>query len=136
MSGNGASDEAMLFDTDILVWALRGNPKAIRLIDRTGDLHLSVVSYLELLQGARNRAELQAIKSYLKDLDFQMVPLEENIGHRAAIYMEQYALQTDLCPADALIAATATENALPLATGNKKHFSIVSELEIVQFRPG
>ncbi len=126
----------MLFDTDILIWALRGDSKAARLIDRTDALHLSVVSYLELLQGARNRAELRAIKSYLKDLDFQMIPLEENIGHRAAIYMEQYVLQTDLCPADALIAATATENALPLATGNKKHFSVIRGLEIVPFLPG
>ena len=125
----------MLFDTDILVWALRGNPKAVRLIDRTSDLYLSVVSYLELLQGARDRSELRAIKSYLKDLNFQMVPLGENIGHRATIYMEQYALQADLCPADALIAATATENALSLATGNKKHFSAIRELEVVQFRP-
>ena len=125
----------MLFDTDILIWALRGNSKAARLIDRTDALYLSVVSYLELLQGALNRAELLAIKTFLKGLDFQMVPLEENIGHRATIYMEQHSLQTDLCPADALIAATATENALPLATGNKKHFSVIRELEIVLFRP-
>ena len=125
----------MIFDTDIIVWALRGNRKAGRLIDRTDIRFLSVVSYLELLQGARDRAELRAIKSILEQHGLKIIPLTENIGHRAVTYMEQHALRTDLGLADALIAATAAETGMPLATGNRKHFRPIRELDIVPFRP-
>jgi predicted nucleic acid-binding protein len=61
--------------------------------------------------------------------------LTENIGHRASIYVEQYGLRTDLSVADALIAATAVENGLPLATCNRKHFGGIAGLELRVFRP-
>ena len=124
----------MLFDTDILIWYLRGKEKAARAIDRQKSRHISVVSYMELLQGARNRDETRAIKRCLADLAFQMLPLTENIGHRAAIYMEEYALRVDLCLADALIGATAVEHQQTLQTGNAKHFKIIAELEVKTFR--
>ena len=126
----------MIFDTDILVWALRRNRKATSLIDDTDDPRLSVVSYLELLQGARDSAEVRAIKNYLTDIGFRTIPLSENIGHRAAMYREEYALRAGLGVVDALIAATASETNMPLATGNRKHFRPIHELDIVPFRPG
>jgi predicted nucleic acid-binding protein len=36
---------------------------------------------------------------------------------------------------DAIIAATASENNMPLATGNAKHFKVVKELELKVFKP-
>jgi len=47
----------MLFDTDILIWVLRGYPKAIKTLDASEQRALSVVNYMELLHGARDRRE-------------------------------------------------------------------------------
>ena len=125
----------MIFDSDVLIWALRGNRPAGQLIVDAGVRDHSVVTYLELLDGARDRTQLRKIKNFLKVNGFRMLPLTENIGNRAAAYMEEYGLRVSLGPADALIAATAVENGLPLATGNRRHFSAIQELEIVPFRP-
>lgn len=125
----------MLFDTDVLIWCFRGNKKAARLIERTDERMLSVVSYMELVQGARNKAELRAITSFLADFAFRLLPLTENIGHRASIYMEEHGLKSGVCMADALLAATAVENRLVLCTGNIKHYRVISELEIAGFKP-
>jgi hypothetical protein len=38
----------MLFDTDVLTWALRGNAKAAKVIDATSGFELSAVSYMKL----------------------------------------------------------------------------------------
>ncbi len=125
----------MLFDTDILIWLFRGNEKAAHLVDNDSTRAISIVSYMELLQGARSRNEMLLIKSFLKEFNFSTIPLTENIGHRAAIYIEEFALQVALSPADALIAASAVEINLTLSTGNKKHFSIIPDLNLKVFRP-
>ena len=45
----------MLFDADVLVWCFRGNENVAKRIDTdSGERLLSIVSYLELFQGARN----------------------------------------------------------------------------------
>lgn len=130
--GGGGS---MLIDTDVLIWVLRGNLKAAKRVDAVEDRAVSIVSYMELLQGARDKAEVRTIKRYLADLAFTVIPLSENIGHRASIYMEQHAVASSLSMADALIAAAATESNHALLTGNDKHFKPVTELEVKRFRP-
>ena len=125
----------MLFDTDVLSWFFRGHRKAGRSIDHADDRRLSVVTYMELIQGAQDRRELKIIKSFLTDFAFQMLPLSENIGHRASIYLEEYGLKVAMCMADALVAATAVENQLTLCTANRKHYQVISDLEIHAFRP-
>jgi predicted nucleic acid-binding protein len=37
--------------------------------------------------------------------------------------------------ADALIASTALVNGLPILTGNDKHYKMIKELDIINFRP-
>jgi predicted nucleic acid-binding protein len=125
----------MQFDTDVLIWAFRGYGSAARLIENTPERYVSVISYMELLQGARDKKESRMIKSFLSDFGFQTLPLTENIGHRALIYIEEYGLKVSLCLADALVAATAVENHLPLATANRKHYRPIVDLDIHIFRP-
>lgn len=124
----------MLFDTDVLIWVLRGSAKAAKAVDDADARAISVVTYMELLQGARDKGEVRAIKSFLTDMRFALLPLTENIGHRASIYMEEYGLSFSMGMADALIAATSVEASEPLLTGNDKHYKAVRELELKRFR--
>ncbi|MBN2560321.1 MAG: type II toxin-antitoxin system VapC family toxin [Phycisphaerae bacterium] len=125
----------MIFDTDVLIWVLRGNARAAKAVDASAARSISVVTYMELLQGARNKREIKAIKGFLTDLRFQTLPLTENVGHRASIYMEEYGLTVDMSMPDALIAATAVENHELLLTGNQKHYKSVNELELRVCKP-
>ncbi|MFZ2658020.1 MAG: type II toxin-antitoxin system VapC family toxin [Victivallales bacterium] len=125
----------MLFDTDVIIWALRGNLKASSEINRCSDLYLSAVSYMELLKGARDKRELQAIKKFLLDLGFQILPVTENISHRAMIYVEEYVLKSGMDIADGLVAATASEHSMTVCTANNKHYSSIPDIQISIFRP-
>ena len=73
----------MLFDTDILIWVQRGNLKAARLIDTSPERFLSVYSYMELLQTAKNSQQHHTLKNFLSTFGFLILPLTEAIGHSA-----------------------------------------------------
>jgi len=125
----------MMYDTDILIWVQRGNAKAARMVERDSEKSLSIQSYMELLQGARDKDEQGVIRDFVYGFDFAVLPLSENTGHRALVYIEEYALASGMRSADALIAATAVERNLELVTSNTKHFRAVKELRLRAFRP-
>jgi len=125
----------ILFDTDIFIWVQRGNGRALSLMERTEERYLSVQTYLELLQNAQNKDQHRQTKDFLKTFDFTILPFTENIGHRACVYIEEYALPNGLRAGDAIIAATATENNLTLLTSNAKHFKAIKDLRLKIFRP-
>lgn len=123
----------MLFDTDVIIWVFRGNLKAAREIERAETRDASVITLMELFQGARDQREIKTIKSFLADAAFNILPLSENIGHRALIYMEEYSLRGGMAMADALLAATAVENHSTLCSGNRKHYRLVKDLDLRVF---
>lgn len=125
----------MIFDTDVLIWAQRGNEKAAKLIDRTEERMISIQTYMELFQGARSKTEHKVIHDLLREFDFKVLPFTENIGHRAAVYVEEYTLKCNLRAGDAIIAATAKENNLVLASANAKHFKAIADLQLKIFKP-
>lgn len=124
---------AVLVDTDVLIWHLRGYAQATRRLDQLDSLALSAVSYLELLQGMRNKAELAALKKMLERRGASTLPLTEAITQRACGLMEALAMSHGLQMGDALIAATALEHRLPLLTGNVKHFAAIEHLVVEAF---
>lgn len=123
----------MIFDTDVLIWTLRGNRKAAVAVEQDANRAVSIVSCMELLYGARDKRDIAIIRRFL--LDFDTIPLSEELGYRARLYIEQFALMVDLTPVDALIAATAVERQQPLCTGNARHYRQISELQVKTFRP-
>jgi predicted nucleic acid-binding protein len=125
----------MIFDTDVLIWCFRGDLKATRKIDSTSLKQISVVTLMELFQRTRNQSEQRQIRSFLSQSSFTVLPLTDEIGHRASILVESHALAGGLQIADALIAATALEYGATLCTGNAKHYRIVKELDVSVFRP-
>jgi len=60
----------MLFDTDVLIWVQKGNPQAASLIDRTLKRHISIQTYMELLQCAQNKVQQKYIRDFLSDFNF------------------------------------------------------------------
>jgi predicted nucleic acid-binding protein len=125
----------VLFDTDVLIWIQRGNAKAAEWVEKEGERNISVLTYMELLQGAREKRQHEYILDFLHEFNFRILPLSENIGHRAAIYIEEYSLSHGLRSGDAITAATATENGLTLCTANAKHYKPIRELKLRVFRP-
>ena len=125
----------MLFDTDILIWVQRGSLKAARLVERAAQRSISVLSYMELMQSAQNKDQHRHTKDFLATFGFDLVPLSENIGHRAAIYIEEYTLSHGIRAGDAIIAATAVENNLTLVSSDRKHFSPIKDLKLTLFKP-
>jgi len=125
----------VIFDTDVLIWVQRGNQKAARAINESKDRYVSVLTYMELLQAAQNKKQHEYVTSFLGDLRFQTLPLTESMGHRAAVYVAEYTLSHGIRAADAVIAATATENNLPLCSGNVKHYRAIQELKLKVFHP-
>jgi predicted nucleic acid-binding protein len=125
----------LLFDTDIIIWIQRGNTCAAALFDATAERCISVQSYMELLQCAQNRQQLQLTKRFLADFNVKILPFSASIGRRAAVYIEEYGLATGLRAGDALVAATAIEHNLPLSSSNEKHFRKIAGLDLRVFEP-
>ena len=125
----------MIFDSDVMIWAFRGNRKALRSIDDADVRSISSVTYMELLQGVRNKVEMREMKRFLSKLSFSTLPITANVSNRAVAILEETALKSDLGVCDALIFATACETGETLLSGNKKHFKEVALLNAKEFKP-
>ena len=125
----------MLFDTDIFIWIQRGNEKAAQIVEDEEKRCLSIQTYMELLQCAKDKKQHKHVKNFLSEFAFEILPLSENIGHRAAVYVEEYGLSSNLRAGDAIIAATAVENNMVLVSSNVKHFRVIKELKLKPFIP-
>ena len=125
----------MIFDTDVMIWAFRGNRRALKAIDDAAERAISSVTYMELLQGVRNKDEMREMKKFLSRLSFATISVTANISNRAMTIMEETALRSDLGVCDALIFATACETGDVLLSGNKKHFKEVPLLNALEFKP-
>lgn len=124
----------MLVDTDVLIWYLRGNSKAKTALDSFHQFSISCVTYMEIVQGLRNKEELKLWKSFLKERGVQHIFIDEDIASRAVYWMEEFFLSHNLRMADALIAATADTYGLDLLTGNYDDYKFLPGLALKGFR--
>jgi len=125
----------MLVDTDVLVWYMRGNEKAKRVITKLKNFSISVVTYIELVQGLRNKEELNVLRNSLKGWGTETIYINEEISTKAMFLVEQYYLSHSIQLADALVGATAVTYGLPLLTANTKHYTIIKNIILKKFRP-
>jgi predicted nucleic acid-binding protein len=70
----------------------------------------------------------------MKEWKTTVFPINEQITAKAIELLETYHLSHNMQMADALIAATALLNNLPIQTGNDKHYRFIPGLEVVVFR--
>lgn len=125
----------IIVDTDVLIWYLRGNEKARRVIQQRDEFSLSVITYMELVQGMRNKQELNTLRQALHAWQARILYINEEISAKAMFAVEQHYLSHSMQLADALIGATAVVHGLPLLTGNDKHYRAMKDVQIQRFRP-
>jgi len=125
----------MIIDTDVLIWYMKGNEKAYEVIDNSNILFISVVTYMELVQGMRNKTELINLRKALLGWNAQILYITEEISAKAMFYVEQHFLSHSIQLADALIGATAIAYGFPLLTANDKHYKVLKDIQIEKFRP-
>ena len=73
----------MLVDTDVLIWNLRGNARAADRLDAMPGFLVSAVTYMELVQGVRDKSELRALRQALSFWSARVVQVDEAISARA-----------------------------------------------------
>jgi predicted nucleic acid-binding protein len=105
-----------LLDSDILLDFLDGYGAAAREIARYHECCVSIISWMEILAGARNQADEDVRRGFLGH--FRIVPLTAQVAEEAVRLRREYRLKLP----DAVIWASAiTENCL-LVSRNTKHF--------------
>jgi hypothetical protein len=114
---------------------MRGNKKAYKIIEDQQGFFTSVVTYIELVQGMRNKNELIELRRAFREWNTKILYINDDISSKAMFYIERHYLSHSLQLADALIASTALVNGLPILTGNDKHYRMIKELEIIKFKP-
>jgi hypothetical protein len=114
---------------------MRGNQNAYDLIHSLSGFCISSVTYMELVQGMRNKDELRALQKTLKQWNVKTIFINEEISAKALFYVEEYFLSHSMQIADSLIASTVTQYGIKLITANDKHYKIIKELEMEIFRP-
>ena len=125
----------MIIDTDVLIWYLRGNQNARKIITAGIPFKISVINYMELLQGMKDKSELRILQKCLRKWSTEIIQINENISSRAMFFMEDYYLSNSMELGDAVIAATALEYHEILLTANEKHYGFIPEIQINKFSP-
>ena len=105
-----------LLDSDILLDFLDGHAAAAREIARYHECCVSIISWMEILAGARTQTDEDVRRGFLGH--FRLVPLTAQVAEEAVKLRREYQLKLP----DAIIWASAiTENCL-LVSRNTKHF--------------
>ena len=125
----------MLIDTDVLIWYMRGNEKAYQIVEDSNNFFISVVTYMELVQGLRDKKELNHLRKALHGWNAQILYVSEGISAKAMFYVEQHFLSHSIQLADALIGATAITYGYPILTANDKHYKVMHDVQIKKFKP-
>jgi tRNA(fMet)-specific endonuclease VapC len=130
-----------LLDTDVLSEVLKQRDDSVlratrAYLDEWRRFTFSVLSRYEILHGLRAKSAVRQELAFdaLCRLS-QVLPLTEPIAVRAAAIYADLQLRGELIgDADILIAATALEHGLAIATGITAHFERITGLQVVSWR--
>jgi predicted nucleic acid-binding protein len=104
-----------LIDTNILIDYLNAVPAAKAELDRYRDKAISIVTWMEVMVGASADVE-NATRAFLNGFD--RIELDETVARRAVELRKQRKMKLP----DAIIWASAQENAMLLVTRNTRDF--------------
>jgi predicted nucleic acid-binding protein len=125
----------MIVDTDVLIWYFRGNHKAEKYLSNTEEISISAVTLMELIQGVKNKQELQTINKFLHANTIRVYYITEEINLHAIHLLEGYTLSDGIEWGDALIAATSLYHGETILTANTKHYTRLPNVDLKKFTP-
>jgi hypothetical protein len=132
--GREAVSDFIVVDTDVFIEAGRGVGEAVAClqeIERQASVSLSVIAYMEMLAGCRNRNELHDLNRVLSR--YRVLPVNEAISGVALDLLRRYRLSHGLMIPDALIAATALSYRYPLVTRNQRDYRFIAGLDLLSY---
>ena len=124
----------ILIDTSIVIDYLRSHDRSQTLFVKlfnANELYLSTVSVFELFNGATSGDKKQDVETVCREinvLDFNI----DTAKIASEIYRNLRAQNKLIEFRDILIAASALQFTLPIATFNRKHFERIEWLEILE----
>ena len=105
-----------LFDTNILIDHLNGIKKATKELQRSDDLAISVITWIEVMAGAENKAQEAIVRAFLTN--FECLPVTNAVAERAAVNRRVRRIKLP----DAIVLATAEAAGRTLVTRNVRDF--------------
>ncbi len=122
----------ILLDSTVLIDLSRGNEDAIDFIDtlrkNNQEAAISTISSMEIIIGCRDKNEVNKTLKFLRD--YLVIDISIPISKKAYQLIIEFSKSHGLVIPDAIIAATALESSLTLATSNVRHFDIIERLEV------
>ena len=106
-----------IFDSNILIDCIKGIEPATKEILDYSYRSISIITWIEVLAGARNAQEELLIKKFMGDY-FSIIPLDDQIAELASAVRREKKLKLP----DAVILATAQHKNTLLVTRNSKDF--------------
>ncbi len=73
----------MLIDTDVIIWYMRGDEKAREFIEGNIEFCVSVITYMELVQGMGNKNELLALRKAFRKWKSNIIYIDHEISSKA-----------------------------------------------------
>ncbi len=112
----GSQKVKAVFDTNILIDYLNGNKDAQTELGRYENPAVSIISWIELLVGARNQPEEIRLRAFLSR--FSLHQLSESVAEEAVSLRRQHKIRLP----DAIIWASARKSDSILVTRNTRDF--------------
>ena len=125
----------MIIDTDVIIWFLRGNEKAKEVIYKNIPFKISVITYMEIVQGMKDKKELLVFQKQLRKWNVEVIQIDTEISARAMFFVEDYFLSHSMELSDALIAATGIQTKDTVLTANEKHYKFIPNIQLEKFKP-
>ena len=121
-------------DTDVIVDLLRSFPPAVQWLESLNDdLILTGFVVMELIDGCKDRSDQRRVERVIRPFPITW-PSRETLNSALSVFSE-YHLVHGLSMLDSVIGQTARDLGLPLATFNRKHYSVIRGLKTVQPYP-
>jgi predicted nucleic acid-binding protein len=109
--------------------------KAKDIVENNIPFSISVVTYMELIQGMKDKEEFKLFQKQMQRWNTEIIQIDKEISSRAMFYVQEYALSHSMMFADALIAATVVQNSEKILTANDKHYRFIPNIECQKFVP-